>query len=715
MKKCISLITALAVSFVSFSMVSSSSVCAGTNEPVEILSLRSKYVKHFNNGDGTRTSYVSTVPVHYFDEGTWKEINNSLVIDDSGNYTNISSPLNISIPAKLTNGDNSSIGLSSNDCSIHISLEDFITGKDNDGEGCVEAKIKKDSESKDTEELPKVMLNSLNNSVSSISYDFDNEGKEFTFDIHPDSLIEKITFDKDSSIPATISYPIKTDNLNIKTNEEGNLEFTKSDGTVMFTMIAPVIYDSSDDYNCASVEVTVSSEDDECYLSFSIEDAVNTLSDPVYPIILRTEYTEQIDANTRYNSELYPYNMIFDQYMRIGNEVGNGYQTYVSCNESFIGYPYSGNVTITDAKFNMYLVGNYLSSPITLQVYSMNTQPMNCSWNNDSTLGSNNTLISDFDVSYQEMYSWKEVDITALVQSWVNYGNTSQNVGVPSYGFKMITNDYPESTVVANSERASYNHPYFEISYVEDSDYTLTYAPHKYDNITYGSSSIYNFQNRMNCYAYALQIYDRGSSNNSVHRLNPGEIGLLQNGSNYTITQLMYDYSHAQNITDFMDFTEQQMINDSIEMGTNLTKIILINNNQFVLPSSFNESNERIIAMNAATRYYDTPFSMPSVYPPYDFHFYLRHGNGTCPIHNDGVCSMWSHKIAEKEVTNKVNGVVLCDANIATQAKQLVNSENGIVNNYSQTLRFYTIEQDSNAYDSWYIYNNDHTPMSYYN
>ena len=77
---------------------------------------------------------------------------------------------------------------------------------------------------------------------------------------------------------------------------------------------------------------------------------------------------------------------------------------------------------------------------------------------------------------------------------------------------------------------------------------------------------------------------------------------------------------------------------------------------------------------------------------------------------------MWSHKIAEGEVSNEVNGVILCDANIATQAKQLTNyGDFNIMNSYSQTLRFYTIEQDTNVYDSWYMYNNSQTPTSYHN
>ena len=86
MKKSISLITALTVSLFSFSTMSSSGASAKANEPVEILSLRSEYWKHFDNGDGTMTSYVNTAPIHYLEDGEWVEIDNSLVIDENNNY-----------------------------------------------------------------------------------------------------------------------------------------------------------------------------------------------------------------------------------------------------------------------------------------------------------------------------------------------------------------------------------------------------------------------------------------------------------------------------------------------------------------------------------------------------------------------------------------------------------------------------------------------------
>lgn len=64
------------------------------------------------------TSYVNTAPIHYLEDGEWIEIDNSLVIDENNNYTNVRNPLKVTIPSKLSIGDSSSIGLVSNGSSI---------------------------------------------------------------------------------------------------------------------------------------------------------------------------------------------------------------------------------------------------------------------------------------------------------------------------------------------------------------------------------------------------------------------------------------------------------------------------------------------------------------------------------------------------------------------------------------------------------------------
>ena len=90
-----------------------------------------------------------------------------------------------------------------------------------------------------------------------------------------------------------------------------------------------------------------------------------------------------------------------------------------------------------NAKFNIFLRGNYINSSKHIKICSPQTQPMNCTWNNSSILDEYNTLVGGFDVVYTEMNSWKEIDVTALTQAWLNYSNSSQNIGISCYGFKI--------------------------------------------------------------------------------------------------------------------------------------------------------------------------------------------------------------------------------------------------------------------------------------
>lgn len=58
------------VSILAFSLITSSSnkkVSAIAEQPFEVLSMRSQYEKHYDNGDGTYTAIIDTVPIHYND------------------------------------------------------------------------------------------------------------------------------------------------------------------------------------------------------------------------------------------------------------------------------------------------------------------------------------------------------------------------------------------------------------------------------------------------------------------------------------------------------------------------------------------------------------------------------------------------------------------------------------------------------------------------
>ena len=745
MKKSISFLMSFVIASFSLSAFNSSIINAKAQEPTEIISLRSEYGKQFDNGDGTITSYINTVPIHYWDNGEWVEIDNSLILDENGNYTNKSSSFNITIPSEMTISNNlsdydSDFQLEYEGYKISISLGQLVDI--NNSSECVEAKlIEKKTDEASRGSIPHSMKDSFEKVVSSVEYDSLWDGTDLYMDIRPDSLCEFFYFEKDSVIPDSLTFFVNADGLLAKQNENNEITFEDANGHSVLTIPVPMIKDSSCESMSLPVDVDITEYDNGYYISFYPNEPANEIEDPIYPLILSTAYSVQENANTKYISEASPYSTIYDQYMRIGNVENNGFQTFVSAGSLF---NYSGNVTITDATFNMYLVGNYLSAPKALTVYSLNTHQMYVAWNGSSSESNDNTKITEFNVSYTEMYSWKEVDVTNLVQSWVNYGKTSNgsglssyNIGIPCYGFKIKGNSEPKATVVANSERASYNHPFFTITYVVNSDYTVHYDVqnkyYKYNQIkNYGiGSDIDNFKDKMNCYAYALQVYYRGLGE---YKLMPGEFGIsdsLLNSYNintYLDLQSMYNYYQTtivnimknicmQNISNpaiqnqsnynnvisntvflgefsnYSDFVEEQMMRDAHSMNFTIQKINT--SSSFSLPSDFNENSERIIAMVTnllAENYYTGKL---------DYHFYVRNGNGTCPIHGNN-CSIWSQKNGLLKVENLTSdSQIICDATINDHTHDF-SSVSGTRLYDRDDTRYFRITKEANVYASYH-------------
>lgn len=94
--KLLSAITCLSV-FSTAIIGTTSTSYASEVEPVEITTMRSEYEKHFDNGDGTITAFVNTAPLHFENNGQWEEIDNTLMVDENGDYVNKNNPMKVSI------------------------------------------------------------------------------------------------------------------------------------------------------------------------------------------------------------------------------------------------------------------------------------------------------------------------------------------------------------------------------------------------------------------------------------------------------------------------------------------------------------------------------------------------------------------------------------------------------------------------------------------
>ena len=444
-------------------------------------------------------------------------------------------------------------------------------------------------------------------------------------------------------------------------------------------------------------------------------------NDRVFPIMIdpTTGMGGDPIKHSTYVYEGSPNSTYSNSYIKVGGSADNNTrnEAFIFPQQMYLGF--NDTIEILDAECIIDVLVAPNAPLINVDILTSPTSTL--SWNGTRSIGYE--YCTKFDISDNNFVGEYSIDITTLFQMWLNYYKTSGVVGVPFYGFKLAQYDDEAETIVAYSSRVASHAPYFRMTYRVNQPYVLDYAPAKYNN----NNSIYNFQNRMNCYAYALQVYNKTYDNQSVYKLFPGEIGIGTSNSvfstnnelegryecyertiencvkdicmNYVPAKNPYDISgeilsnetFLGNMCNYSDFVESQMNCDAEQMNFTINKINT--SNGFVLPSNFNENRERIIAM--ITYYMPDIAGDDGIYfGTLDYHFYLRHGNGTCPNGHGGSCSMWSHKPGTDEIANNSYSIYFCDSNIHTNAPKNFTNVNDV--------RYYRITKDTSIYSSWH-------------
>lgn len=98
LKKRCSTLLVCAVTLASLAIANLPSLTVSAQEPTEIVSKRTAYEKHYDNHDGTTTALIHSTPLHYLDDGEWRDINNTLMPGQDNNYVNTSNSMKVSLP-----------------------------------------------------------------------------------------------------------------------------------------------------------------------------------------------------------------------------------------------------------------------------------------------------------------------------------------------------------------------------------------------------------------------------------------------------------------------------------------------------------------------------------------------------------------------------------------------------------------------------------------
>lgn len=687
---------------------------ASAKEAFEDISKRSECTKVFDNDNGTYTAYSNTAPIHYLNNDEWKEIDNTLIEDSDDYYRNKDNSFNIYIPKEYSLGKNikNPVIMNYDTFSLSTSITD-IKMPDRPEEETFSEGVYADINNEvyttiDNSAIAEGMKAALKKSASMATYHSIVEDIDLDIAVHNASVSESIIINKLESLPETITYSISVEDAIIKKTEDNRLQLIKDNEAVL--ILSPfTINDSSENVNVMQVEYDLTESEEGYEVTLYPAETVNRMSSPVMPLSLGSEYSYDRPFSTVYNSQASPSSVYNNNYIKVGNEANNSYHTIGSFLEDFSFYgPY---VRIVDSTFYYYVtsLSTFNNPQPTIKAYSNNVTLSTPNWNNTMPINSNYTIVNNASaqagIAAPSVVTtgWNEVNLTVLTQACLNYKNTNSTVGLANNGFTLcLDSNSGSATATAYSENASSNQPIFTVTFsVNNQYYTLEYAPLKYNDIFNDPGNIYNFQNRMNCYAYALQIYCKNRS--AYSELYPGEIGLSQIDSSYEFTDittfgaLKYATEHWANYASshncsLIDFITEQMKKDAQAMDFTVEKLTIYDTtslSSYVNSDLFDENAGRIIAL--ATLKNNSQFQ---------FHFYLRNGNGTCqnPNHYSN-CSIWTGKMGSASVDGPA--VAGCDATIESV---ICNGTFGDNNCYST---YYNISKTTNTYNTWYYYNHN--------
>ena len=208
----------------------------------EVEQERSANAKIFRRTDGTYTALIADEPLHYLKDGVWEEIDNTLEQQTEGEekvFENKENYFQVSFPSELSNDEEVSITNQGYTLSFQLKLSSKRNSK---------AKIK--AQTKEDKELQKNLTDAqkrsnLTDCRTSITYQDIQSDADLEYTVLPQSVKENIILKTKPKSDCVYEYRIRGPKLKTKLSETGEIVFTDADGTSIFTLPAPNMYDAN--------------------------------------------------------------------------------------------------------------------------------------------------------------------------------------------------------------------------------------------------------------------------------------------------------------------------------------------------------------------------------------------------------------------------------------------------------------------------------------
>lgn len=463
----------------------------------EVEKLRDEYTKHFRCEDGTFIAATYNTPVHYEENGEWKEIDNTLVTNTNNNVAKSSNVSNgkysitktstpITFPESINNGK---ITIANGDNVISFGVKNNVSNTSSVAtvsapEELVSysiASLQAENEVQSIEEINTELVADTRNSAITYANAFENASVEY--EVSSSIIKESIVVSKKSD-NYRYEFTIDFGSYIPREDSDGGIEiFETAEATTPIMAIAPpYMFDADNEISEAVTIELVANADDYTLIIEADKEWINKLGrkfpvviDPTFELDLGRDGIYDVHVNQNYPNRNYD----SDYQLEVGRNLNNIFRTYIKYDLPAL--PDLSVVTYANIKLIQNWLRTFDDDAPYLNVYecpsSWNSSSI--TWNNQPISDLSSATIVDYTTLVDGMGTEYNLNITKIVKNWYENGN--------NYGLMLASSDesVKEKTSFYSSRNIVSNYPVITIGYVNNSGVESYWD---YETISMGAS-----------------------------------------------------------------------------------------------------------------------------------------------------------------------------------------------------------------------------------
>lgn len=431
------------------SATTSSAVSEVITEDVEIveevIEKRSEFSKEYKLSNGLHMSTVYADPVHYEEDGQWKDIDNTLKSSGLGVgavLTNTAGVWEVSFPKQLS--ENKAVTITKDGYTLSFFMSGELRSSANlttaalytaDAESLgvrssqtVSAQIQQIdlSEQKSQTRFPETVSDKLH---SRLQYENVYSGTDVVYDLTSNQVKESIIMETYDSTRRGYRYTLNTGSMIPVLSDSGEINlYDETKTTIVMTMPAPFLLDNAGEYN-DDITVTLTGSAGTYTLIYLLPQDWLSDSQRQWPVVLDPVVSANIDRTNIWDIGVYEQNG--SKYDLNSGVMDVGRWTEHGVMRTYIQYRVLPELSSADvivaAELEMYKVTQN-NNPHTTEVHKvLETWPEVIDW---STQPDFDDTVEDFVVGIDTgYYYW---DVTDIARGWYEGENTGLMLKIPT-------------------------------------------------------------------------------------------------------------------------------------------------------------------------------------------------------------------------------------------------------------------------------------------